>query len=285
MQLTMLGVRGSTPAPGAAYVRYGGHTSAIAVTADGDQSPSLVLDAGTGLRNLSALLQGEPYRGSILLSHLHWDHCQGLPFFVAGDREDAKVDLYVPLQDDMSARDLLARLMSPPVFPISPEGLRGDWSFRGVSVGKTQIGRFAVRATQVTHKGGCTLGYRIDDGSSSVAYLPDHSPTQGITADTLDLMSGVDVLVHDAQFLEAERPMADDYGHCTVEDAIKLAVGAGASTLVLFHHGPARTDDALDEMIAEAQSPVPLVMAVEGTTLNITRAGVVSDRPIGKGAR
>jgi phosphoribosyl 1,2-cyclic phosphodiesterase len=281
----MLGVRGSTPAPGAAYVRYGGHTSAIAVTADGEQSPSLVLDAGTGLRNLSALLHGEPYQGSILLSHLHWDHCQGLPFFVAGDRSDAKVDLYVPLQDDMSARDLLARLMSPPVFPISPEGLRGDWSFRGISVGETQIGRFAVRASQVTHKGGCTLGYRIDDGSASVAYLPDHSPTQGITADTIDLMAGVDVVVHDAQFLEAERPMADDYGHCTVEDAIRLAAEAGASTLVLFHHGPARTDDALDEILAGAQSPVPLVMAVEGTRLNITRAGVVSEETIIEGAR
>ena len=110
----MLGVRGSTPAPGADFVRYGGHTSCLAITAEGGDRPTLVLDAGTGLRSLTTQLGGAAFDGSIVLSHLHWDHMQGLPFFAAGDRDAARVDLYVPAQDGRSGRDLLAHSFSPP---------------------------------------------------------------------------------------------------------------------------------------------------------------------------
>ena len=99
MRLWLLGVRGSTPAPGPDFVRYGGHTSCVAIAADGHDAPTLVLDAGTGLRTLTALLPGPAYRGAILLSHLHWDHVQGIPFFVAGDHYESVVDLYLPAQE------------------------------------------------------------------------------------------------------------------------------------------------------------------------------------------
>ena len=127
--LCCLGVRGSTPAPGSDYVRYGGHTSCVAVIADGAAAPTLLMDAGTGIRSLPGLLGPEPFRGSILLSHLHWDHVEGLPFCRAVDRDDARVDLHVPAQDGVSPRDLLARMFSPPSFPIEPEGLLGTWRF------------------------------------------------------------------------------------------------------------------------------------------------------------
>ena len=119
MKVQMLGVRGSTPAPGADFVRYGGHTSCLAITPEDGDRPTLVLDAGTGLRSLTGMLGGDAFDGSIVLSHLHWDHMQGLPFFAAGDRDDARVDLYVPAQDGRSGRDLLAQSLSPPSFPIT----------------------------------------------------------------------------------------------------------------------------------------------------------------------
>ena len=109
----MLGVRGSTAAPGGEFVRYGGHTSCVAVIPEGSDRPTLVLDAGTGLRDLTSRLDGAAFTGSILLSHLHWDHVQGIPFFVAGDRPDAVVALYVPAQNGRSGRDLLATSMAP----------------------------------------------------------------------------------------------------------------------------------------------------------------------------
>ena len=126
MELVLLGVRGSTPAPGSDYIRYGGHTSCVAVLADGAAAPTLLMDAGTGIRSLPSLMGSEPFRGSILLSHLHWDHVEGLPFCRAVDHDDARVDLHVPAQDGASPRDLLARMFSPPSFPIEPEGLLGD---------------------------------------------------------------------------------------------------------------------------------------------------------------
>jgi phosphoribosyl 1,2-cyclic phosphodiesterase len=262
-------VRGSTPAPGAAFVRYGGHTSCVAVVADGATVPSLVLDAGTGLRGLSATLDGAAYEGAILLSHLHWDHMQGLPFCIAADRDDARVDLYLPEQDDMDAHDLLARNMSPPSFPILPEGLKGRWTFNALAPGKVDIEHFAVTAADAAHKGGRTFGYRVADDHGSLAYVPDHAPAAGCSDDLLAMLDGVDVLVHDAQFVESERGIADDYGHATVQDAIDLAVRVGAGRLMLFHHGPGRTDDRLDEIAASVEAPIEVLMAREGDSIEV----------------
>jgi phosphoribosyl 1,2-cyclic phosphodiesterase len=283
VRLELLGVRGSTCAPGPEFVRYGGHTSCVAVRPDPTAPPTLVLDAGTGLRTLTPLLDGAPFQGSIVLSHLHWDHMQGLPFFAAGDREGAQVDLFLPAQDGRSGRDLLAQSFSPPSFPIPPEGLHGTWRVQAMETGRHKIESFDVQAVDVEHKGGRTFGLRVSDGAGSVAYLPDHAAAAGMSDDLLAMLDGVDVLVHDAQFLDGERPVAVDYGHATVEDCIGLARRCGAGTLVLFHHSPARTDDALDEIKARAESladGLPVVLAVQGMAIDVGPHGQVSAVPV-----
>ena len=125
MRVHLCGVRGSTPAPGLEFVRYGGHTSCVAVAHD-DGAVALILDAGTGIRLVSPLLDGRPFAGTILLTHLHWDHVHGLPFFRAGDRDDARVTLLLPEQEDgADAERVLARGMSPPHFPVRPPACAG----------------------------------------------------------------------------------------------------------------------------------------------------------------
>ena len=275
MRARFLGVRGSTPAPGADFVRYGGHTSCVALTPAGGDRPTLVLDAGTGLRMLTGLLDGAAYDGSIVVSHLHWDHVQGIPFFAAGDREGARVDLHVPAQDGRSGRDLVAQLLSPPAFPITPEGLRGTWGFHALEVGRHRIEGFTVAAEEIEHKGGRTFALRVDDEHGSIAYLPDHAPAAGMSDALGRLLDGVDILVHDAQFLEGERPVAVGYGHATVQDAVELGVSCGAATVVLFHHSPVRTDAALDEIAAWAPDLTPdldVLVAQEGMLLDVRRS-------------
>lgn len=269
MRLRLLGVRGSTPAPGADFLRYGGHTSCIAVARDADAVPDLILDAGTGLRALSPLLGGQAFQGAILLSHLHWDHMGGIPFFAAGDDDRSTVELYLPAQDGMSGRDLLAHTMSPPFFSIAPEGLRGDWTFTALSPGQREVAGYAVTATEIAHKGGRTFGYRVETPTASLAYLPDHAPGQGCNGAVSALMRGVDVLIHDAQFLASERAIADLYGHATIDQAIALALEAGAGTLLLFHHRPDRTDAELDDIAARLDAPLTVILAREGSTIDL----------------
>jgi phosphoribosyl 1,2-cyclic phosphodiesterase len=277
VDLVLLGVRGSTPAPGPDFVRYGGHTSCVAVVPTGAVAPTLLMDAGTGIGSLGALLGPAPFRGSILLSHLHWDHVHGLPFCRAVDRDDARVDLHVPVQDGVSARDLLARTLSPPSFPIEPEGLLGRWQFLATPEGTVSLEGFEVTAAEIAHKGGRTLGYRVTDAAGSFAYLPDHAPAHGISDQARALVEGVDVLLHDAQFTEDERFLAEDYGHATVQDAIALAEDAGVGMLVLFHHSPVRTDGELDRIADGFASRIPLLTAAEG--MRIPVVAVVPDAP------
>jgi ribonuclease BN (tRNA processing enzyme) len=269
VRLTLLGVRGSTPSPGAEFVKYCGHTSCVTVECDASELPRLVLDAGTGIRALTARLGGRSFAGSILLSHLHWDHMHGLPFFTAGDRDDAEVDIYVPGQDGASGLELLSHAMSPPSFPITPDQLNGTWRFHAAEPGTWKVEGFTVSAVEITHKGGRTFGYRLDDGVASVGYLPDHAPAAGIMPGVMNLIAGVDVLLHDAQFTEAERVLADLYRHATIDDAIQLAEQAAVGTLVLFHHSPVRTDDQLDALCESVRAAIPVVVAREGQIIDI----------------
>ena len=280
MRLQLCGVRGSTPAPGPEFVRYGGNTSCVAVSCDEDLAPTLVLDAGTGLRQVTPLLNGEPFRGTIVLSHLHWDHVQGLPFFQGGDTEDAQVTLLIPEQPGgASAEDVLALSMSPPHFPITPSQLRGDWIFGTLPPGELRIGPFTVMGREIPHKGGRTYGYRISDGRSAVAYMPDHCPTNlgpgpeglGEYHDAaLALAAGADALIHDASLLPQEVPAQASFGHAAADYAVGLGVRAGARRVVLFHHGPDRTDTELDKLAGRlADAPVPVIVAAEREVLSL----------------
>ncbi len=258
MRVHFCGVRGSTPAPGADFVRYGGNTSCVALAHDADDRPSLLLDAGTGLRNVTALLDGGPFRGGIVLTHLHWDHTHGIPFFRGADRPDSHADLHLPDQGDGSdAAEVLGRCMSPPHFPVTPRQLRGDWHFSTLAPSTFELEGFEVEAIEIPHKGGRTYGYRVRDGRHTIAYAPDHCPTvlgdgpDGLGARhdaAMRLADGVDVLIHDAQLLPEELAAEAQFGHAAADYAVALGEAAGAHEVVLFHHKPDRTDDALDEL-------------------------------------
>jgi phosphoribosyl 1,2-cyclic phosphodiesterase len=279
VRLHLCGVRGSTPAPGPDFVEIGGHTSCIAIARDEDAHPTLVLDAGTGLRTVTRLLGERPFDGTILLTHLHWDHTQGLPFFRAGDRPDARVRLLLPEQDGLP-QPLLDRWMSPPFFPIPTSGLRGEWEVGMVGEGEVGLEGFTVLAKEIPHKGGRTFGYRVTDGRSSIAYLPDHGPSAlGPGPDgwgeyheaACSLAVGVELLIHDAQHRASELPAVAGFGHSAAEYAAALATHCGAARLLLFHHDPDRTDAAVHKITGEVAAgfALPIAPAAEGTVITI----------------
>jgi phosphoribosyl 1,2-cyclic phosphodiesterase len=267
--VTFLGVRGSTPAPGPEFVQFGGHTSCVAVSTEIGRAPSLVLDAGTGLRTLSPMLNGEPFRGSILLSHLHWDHMQGIPFFTAGDRDDAVVEVLIPAQDGRTGKELVGQAMGPPAFPIPPDGLKGSWQFATVEPGVRAIEGLQVSIEEVSHKGGRTYGFRVSDGTVDIAYIPDHIARAAKGPELEKLVSDVDLLIHDAQFVDEERALADAYGHSTVKDCVDIATRYRAKSLIWFHHGPQRTDSQLLAMEQDSDVTWPVRMAREGESIDV----------------
>ncbi len=282
MLVTFHGVRGSTPAPGAEFAGVGGHTSCVAITADGAQAPCLILDAGTGLSRLSASLDGRPFRGTVILGHLHWDHTQCLPFFAAGDDPGAEVVVLGPAPAGETLEAVLARMISPPLFPIVPMQLRGAWEFRAIEPGRLQVEGFEVLAREIPHKGGRTLGLRVSDGTTAVAYLSDHAPqflgpgAHGVGeyhAAALELARDVDLLIHDAQYTAEELAARGSFGHAAGEYALGLAERSGARRLALFHHDPGRTDQQVEEITASLAAPgVEVVVAREGLVVQLPGA-------------
>ena len=212
-------------------------------------------------------------------THLHWDHVQGLPFFASGDRNDAQVTLLLPADDGVDAEALLARMMSPPFFPIAPSELRGRWEFGLVPCGPSEIEGFSVMPVDIPHKGGRTLGYRVSDGHSSVAYLPDHCPTalgpgpDGLGARhpaAVELARDVDLLIHDSHLRAEEVAAEGAFGHAAAEYAVALAEAAGARRVALFHHRPERTDGEVEAMVQRcSRGPVPVLGAAEGHTISL----------------
>ena len=278
MRVDLCGVRGSTPAPGRAFERFGGHTSCVAITPDGADTPTLILDAGTGLRDVPELLGAAPFTGTMLLTHLHWDHIQGLPFFPGGDRDDSSVSLHLPQQPDgRGALETLSRAMSPPFFPVAPDELRGSWSFASLQPEESTHEGFTVIAREVPHKGGRTFGFRVSDGRSTLTYIPDHCPTNFGAGPhgygeyhqaALELAADTDVLIHDAQLLAREVPAEAAMGHSCGDYAVELAKLAGSRSVLLFHHRPNRTDDEICELEASFASP-HVTAARQGTTLRL----------------
>jgi ribonuclease BN (tRNA processing enzyme) len=252
----------------------------VAIARDGEK-PSLVIDAGTGLTQLSAVMGDAPFQGTILLGHLHWDHTGGLPFFAAGDRDDSIVRLLLPEQG-VAAEELLARAMSPPHFPITPAELRGYWTFETIDEGAHRLEGFDVLAREIPHKGGRTFGYRVTDANGrSVAYLSDHAPQElgpggdgiGETHESaLALATGVDLLIHDAQYTRAEFVTRCRYGHSAADYGAVLAERAGAKRVLLYHHDPSRADSDVVEIgrgVAERHPDVRVDVAIEGMEIDL----------------
>ena len=278
VQVHLCGVRGSAPVSGGEFLDIGGSTSCVAIAEDGEV-PSLILDAGTGLRNAATLMRGGPFRGTIMLGHLHWDHIMGLPFFPPGDRLDAAVRLLLPEQGS-DPLEILGRLMGPPLFPITPTDLLGDWTFGTYGEGTVDLGSFSVLARDIPHKGGRTMGLRVSDGRSSIAYLSDHSPHDlGPGADglgalhpaALELAAGVDLLIHDSQYTTDELPARASWGHAAAQYSATLGAHCAAKRVLMFHHDPSRTDDQVRALHAELaeSNDIDIDIAVEGLAIQL----------------
>lgn len=265
---------------GEAFLRYGGHTSCVALAHDGEDS-SLVLDAGTGLQLLAAQLGDRPFRGTVLLSHLHWDHTQGLPFFPPADRPEARVAVRLPAQPDDAT--VLSVFMGPPFFPITPAQLRGAWSTEGLAAGEHELEGFRVLALEIPHRGGRTFGFRVSSGGRTVAYLSDHCPTdlgpgedgQGAFHPAARaLCQDADLLLHDAQYTAEQLVTHGDFGHSTVDYAVGLAQACDVQQLLLFHHEPTRTDEQLDAIVAALpRGGLRVGAATEGAVIDLPALG------------
>ncbi len=251
IRVTFHGVRGSTPCSGDEVRRYGGNTSCVSIVAPGEQP--ILLDLGTGLRYFgNGRPPGETFRGTCLLTHLHWDHAQGLPFFKPVLTAGAELDIYGPEQEDgRSLADAVRTFLSPPHFPVPVEAFPGKIRFHDLADDDFQVGGVSIRSRMIPHCGN-TLGYRVTVGGVSIAYLPDHQQPIDGSFSTVDnvrqLIDGVDLLIHDAQYTPEEFALKRDWGHCTPDFAAWLADLGQVRSLALFHHDPVRTDQALDEL-------------------------------------
>jgi ribonuclease BN (tRNA processing enzyme) len=276
MNVTFHGVRGSTPCDRDVISRYGGNTSCVSVAAPGEAP--LFFDLGTGVRyyGLEQDRDGEPFRGTCLLSHLHWDHVQGLPFFSPLRHEASELVIYTPSQSDgRPSAAVLEETICPPLFPIGLHAFPGAITIRDAPE-RFAVGGYQVESRPVPHVGE-TNGYRVTHGGASVAYVCDHQqPGASLRVDdrVQELCAGVDLLIHDAQYTPSEFAAKSTWGHCTVEYAVWLAAQVGARRLALFHHDPDRDDDLLDRLAADARScgtsmGVEVFAAAEGVTVTV----------------
>jgi phosphoribosyl 1,2-cyclic phosphodiesterase len=275
MKVTIWGSRGSIACAGADTIRYGGNTSSVQV--DGPDGSVIVLDAGTGVRMAGAALARDGRPVHVLLTHLHMDHIQGLGFFRPLFDPGREIHIWGPPSTTQDLRTRLTRYLSPPLFPVRIRDVEADLELHDVPIEPWRIGGFDIAAASIIHPGP-TVGYRIAANGSALAYLPDHEPALGglssgpAWTSGFDLMRGVDVLLHDGQYTEAEYAERMGWGHSTAEHAIALADLAGVDRLVLFHHDPEHDDPTIDSMVAAATTlrrMGDVVAGAEGMTFEI----------------
>jgi len=272
MNITICGARGSIPTTSPDTKKYGGNTSCIAVEADGSL---LVLDAGSGLQNVSLEHRPAYSRIDIVLTHLHIDHIQGLGFFKPLFSDATEVHIWGPASNAQSLRVRLGRYFSPPLFPVYFRNLTGKLELHEIEDSRFTIGPFELQSSYITHPGP-TLGLRIESEKAVLAYLPDHEPALGLNGMISDrrwlsgshLAAEADLLLHDAQYTAAEYKDRVGWGHSSMQDALRYAEITGAKRLLFTHHDPGHSDAQLNEMLQELkenrQSTIPYELAVEG---------------------
>ncbi len=284
--ITFWGVRGSVPTPGAATVKYGGNTSCVEVRADGE---IIVLDAGTGIRPLGLELarefDGAAINVTLLITHTHWDHIQGFPFFAPAYQPKNTVHVLGYEGARQGLGSTLAGQMESPYFPIALQQLPGNVLIEELQSFEFQIGPVRATAATVNHPG-IAVGYRLETSTGSVAYLPDNEPFQenqnGYSQERVDLQNrkliefirAVDVLIIDSQYDCAEYNAHIGWGHGCVDEVVRLALLGGVKRLYLFHHDPNHDDAQIDTMLAHARklaegSQLQVFAATEGEVVTL----------------
>jgi phosphoribosyl 1,2-cyclic phosphodiesterase len=264
-RLRLWGVRGSVPVPGPTTVRYGGNTSCVEVRADGE---IIVLDAGTGIRPLGLALEEEfksdPIKLTLLLTHAHWDHIQGLPFFAPSQRGKNHINIRGYDGADTGLRQILEGIMAPPFFPVPLNEMAGEIDIKKLEATEFSIGKVRVHSTVVNHPGGCT-GYRLFTSAGSIAYLPDHEPYETKTHPEpvessksgrnglVEFLRDADILILDTQYTDEEYDGHVGWGHGSLSSVVALALDARVHKLLLFHHDPNHDDAKIDTMLEEAR--------------------------------
>lgn len=279
MKVTLWGTRGSLASPGPDTVRYGGNTSCVSV--EGREGTVIVLDAGTGIRVLGQRVSPDLKKVHILMTHLHMDHVQGLPFFEPLRRPGVEVHIWGPASSTLDLEDRLIRYLSPPLFPVRVRDLRSKLYFHELTFDHVEIDEFSVSAQLVIHPNP-TVGYRIRDERATMVYMPDHEPALGSSAFPHDpqwtsgfaLAEAADLLVHDAQYSTQEYQQRIGFGHSSIQDALRFARLTGVKKFVPFHHDPAHNDDFLDQMMKQAmdeiQPPFSVIPGCEGQIFELS---------------
>ncbi|WP_394841205.1 MBL fold metallo-hydrolase [Pendulispora brunnea] len=275
MRIRFWGVRGSIASPGPATAGVGGNTSCVEVSCENER---FILDAGTGLRGLGDAMLAQSSRpameATLLLSHVHWDHIQGLPFFGPAYAPDMKLRIVGGKNGKMGLRETLARQMTDPVFPVRHDELRASISIEEVQAGDSfRVNDATVRAAKGNHPNG-VLAYRIECGGRSVVYATDTEHFAGTDPQLLELARGADVLIYDSQYTDDEyRTSRMGWGHSTYVAGAELAKAAGVAQYILFHHDPRRNDDQVLELEARARELFEgSVAAREGMEITLDRA-------------
>lgn len=277
MRVRCWGTRGSIPTPGPATVRYGGNTSCFEV-AHGDTR--LIFDAGSGIRPLGMdIVEKGPDRLHIFLTHFHWDHIQGFPFFAPlYDPEDTIV-IVGPRQEDMDVRELFAAQMGPTYFPVPYDLVAATMTFGHLNEGAHEVDDFRLEVMRVKHPS-FVIGYRIQVGGRVICFIPDNeleAPSREVPPDfdrrLREFVADADLLIHDSMFTQEEYERRRGWGHSTFEQSVRLAEEGGAKKLLFFHHDPMRTDAELDRIVARAREEA----AARGSSLEMEGAaeGVV----------
>ena len=288
--VTFWGTRGSIPTPGPDTARYGGNTSCVAVERRQDEGQHLVvLDAGTGIRPLGMELMGRA-NGTVavdlLVTHTHWDHIQGLPFFAPFFSPGNTVRIWGPQQGDVDLGTILRQQMHPVVFPVPLDALAADLGVEHVQPGPFQVDGFQVQSMRLRHPG-MTLGYSLQpiEGGAKLAYVTDNELGDGgryavggagWREECVAFLDRAEVMIHDAMYSPDELAGKRGWGHSSYEEAIALACEAGVKQLVLFHHRPEHDDAAMDAMVATARGAaashgdaVDVIAATEGLQLTL----------------
>ena len=277
------GTRGSVPTPGPHTLRYGGNTPCVEVRAGNE--PSIILDAGTGIRELGDVLNGrangEPLAVDILLTHTHWDHIQGLPFFSPLYKQGSRICIWGPDSAEAPLGNVFRLLMSPAVFPVSSEEVRARVEIGPATGAPRKIAGCDIATLAVQHPGGA-VAYRVSctgEPRHSVVYVPDNE-LGGKDSDERDRLlqfaRGAGLLIHDSTYTLEEYSARQGWGHSTFEDAVELAHAAGVAHLALFHHAPERTDAEIDALVEKARSiekgrdsALVITAAAEGETVEV----------------